>query len=587
MLDEQGDQPALVRQSLRTQSEQHSGANANIGEATVNPEGFWRRSRDSWHHGGGQRYGDRDSSDPERFYDSRGVDVFSTKHQATLCKAVSLAHTASSANTAVFNGGTSRVYVYNLDSNTLKFTSAPLTTPWTTTTVTGTPAALSSAYYAGFACDGTTAYIAGGASGIYSHDITSTTAASFVTGTVSRVWWVKGRLMAGEGKLMYNVTAAGALPAALATLPGTVIDMTSGPNHIYVLSYDNGAVVYKTAVKPDGTALDVPTVAGRLTPGDAGFRIFGWAGYVFVSTTQGIHMGSVDDNGNITFGSRIPSGNVVLIAGMAGDREFVWVGYPITGEGPGLLKLDLTAFTAPLTPAYAHDLAFSDGAFADDVASVISFGSFSAPSRRIFAAGAKVYVESASTYVTSGWVKSGLLALDLADRKAPVAVDVETELAANTSIVEAISVDRGATFTTVATFDDTDDPEAAVTGVDAARQFELRTTLTGNGTATPTLYRHTLKAEPHVNQGDYVVMRLRLFEAQVDNTGSAVGRTPATDLAFLQGLQQSREVIDAQAGSETFTATLRDLDWQAETRCASADDGSWNGVATLRLKVVA
>ncbi len=587
MLWEDGEEPAIVHQSLRTQSEQHtSGAAANIGEETVNAEGFWRRSRDGWHVGGGQTYGDRATSDPERFRDSRGVDVFSTKHQVTLCRAVELAHTAGDV-AAVFNGGASRVYLVTGPSAfTLKYTAAPLTVPWSLTTVTGTPAS-SGTTNVSFASNGTTGYLACATDGIYSTSLASSTAASFVTGTVTGVWWVKGRLMAVGGSSVYNVTAAGALPAALWTPPsgGVVTDMCDGPNHIYMLSYDNGAVVYKTAVKADGTALDVPTVAGRLNRGDAGLRIFGWAGRIFVTTTQGVHMADVDDNGNLIFGARIPTDDVTLIAGMAGDDRFVWVGNRVTGEGPGLLKLDLTAFTLPSTPAYAHDLAADDAAATSDVATVISFGNVSLASRRIFAAGTKIYVESDDTYVTTGYIDSGLLALDLADAKTPVAFDVEGgALDATETIVEALSIDRGASFTTVGTWNSQSDGEVAISGIAASRQFEIRTTLNGDGTATPILYRHTLKTEPNVNQGRYRVYRLNLHESVIDYTGSASGRTPATDVATLEALQGARTVVEVQEGDATFDATIRDLDFVATTRCASADDGSFNGIATLRLK---
>lgn len=527
---------------------------------------------------------DRDTSDPERFRDSRGIDVFGTTHQATLCKAVELAHTAGSNNTAVFNGGQSRVYVLNLDSATLKYTTAPFTLPWSLTTVTGTPAAFGSVHV-GFAMNGTTGYIAGGANGIYSHSLSSSTAASFATGTVSRVWWVKGRLMAAEGLNIYNVTAAGALPSPLTSL--LALDMCDGPNHIYILSYDNGAVVYKTAVKPDGTALDVPTVAGKLNPGDAGLRIFGWAGRIFVTTTQGVHMADVDGDGNLIFGARIPTDDVAFISGMAGDDRFVFIGNPITGEGPGLLKLDLTTFTLPSTPAYAHDLAVDDAVSTDDVISVVSFGTLAERSRRIFTAGAKVYVESDDSYVTTGYIKSGLLALDLADSKTPVSMDVEGGgLDASETIVEALSADRGATFTTVGTWNSQTDASVAVTGVAASRQFEIRTTLNGDGTATPILYRHTLAAEPNVNQSDYIIARLRLYESVVDNTGAVVGQNPSALRAALRALQQSREVVSLVEGDATYNVTVRDMDDEYQTRCAPDDGGDWNSVATIRMKVI-
>ena len=286
-------------------------------------------------------------------------------------------------------------------------------------------------------------------------------------------------------------------------------------------------------------------------------------------------MGSLDDVGNITFGSLIPAtANGGTIGAWAAHDRFVWVNDSISAS---TMKMDLTTTILPNTPAYAND--------ADTGAIVQAMTVFQG--RLIIADnGDDVYVES-TDYVASGTINSGLLALDLADPKTPVALDVEGGgLTATSTIAEAISVDRGSTFTTVATWDSQADTEAAITGVAASRQFELRTTLASNGSATPTLYRHTLKVEPGVNQGQYRIYRIRLYEAQVDNTMSSSGRTPSTDLLALEALQASRAVVDIQEGSDTYTGTVRDIDFTADARCASADDGSWNGVATVRIKQV-
>lgn len=579
MLDEQGDQPALEFQSLPQQREQQGGANANIGEATVNPEGFWRRSRDGWHDGAGQTYGDRDESDPLRFRTSQGVDVFGTKHQLSLLHDVDLAFTSVSGDPFLMVAG-SRVYV--LEAATLKYTTAPLTVPWTTTTVTGLTSG--TAWVNGMATDGTTIYVARGANGIYTTTTTTSTASSFITGTVVSVHYVKGRLLAFNGANVYNPTAAGALPSALLTLPTgfTWSSATGGPNFIYMLaSNGSNTVIYKTAIKADGTALDVPTVAGELPAGQVGVNVFSYLDRVFVNSTSGVRMAAIDADGNLVFGSEIPVASTTFAAATARDR-FVWFSWP-DATGNGLGRMDLSVATLPNTPAYAHDV--RDTAHAGAAADINSIVSVSG--KRIFASGTSVFVES-DDYVTEGHVDSGLLALDLADAKTPVSMDVEAGgLDADHTVVEALSTDRGASFTTVGTWDDQADGDTPITGVDAARQFEVRTTLTSDGTDTPVLYRWTLKTEPHIALGDYVILRLRLFEDVIDNTGSRTGRTPNDDIALLQGWQDSREVVDLQVGSLTYTATLRDLQLDAQTRCASADDGSWNTVGVARFKIVA
>lgn len=588
MLDEAADQAALQRQSLRTQREQSGGPNANIGENTVNPEGFWRRSRDGWYHGAGQSYSDRDESDPLRFRTSQGVDVFGTRHQVSLLNKCNKAYGFAVAYGEILLAN-DRVYIN--DINTIKYVTAPLTVPWTTSTVTGTVTASSPR---GLATDGGTVYIACGTNGIYSTSVSSSTAASFITGTVDRVFYTKGRLFAVYANRVFNPTAAGALPASLLDLGSNWVwvDIVGGPKYIYMLA-TNGSrtVIYKTTIKPDGTALDIPIVAGELADAQQhGTALYQYAGKIFVHVQTAVQMADIDGNGDLIFGSKIPLAEPVFgsYAAFVGDDRFVWYSNSSATRGDGLGRMDLTVETLPATPAYSNDIRDSTviGQLRD-INSIVTW-----KGKRIFAAvgpsgtANEVYVES-SSYVASGYIDSGLLALDLADPKTPVSIDIEAGgLTAARTITEAISVDRGTTFTSVGTWDSQSDGETSITGVAASRQFELRTTLTSDGTATPVLYRHTLKVEPGVNQGDYVIMRLKLFEDDVDNTGSATGRTPSADLSFLRSLQTTRAVIDVQEGSLNYTATLRDFDWQAQSRCASTDDGSWNGVATVRLKVV-
>lgn len=581
MLHEEGDQPALAHQSLRQQREQSGGAAANIGEQTINPEGFWRRSRDSWAHGAGQTYGDRDTSDPERFRTSVGVDVFSTRHQLTLLHAVDQAHSAASGdNLAYLAYANGRVYRAIYSSGGLLYSSSPLTTPWTTTAVTGGPVTCR-----GLAVLNNVLYIAGDGGDLYSSATSGSTAAAFTTGaTLSGVATAKGRLFAWQANLIYNITAAGALPAALATLPGgSVMGVAGEKNWVYIAVSDTArAVIYKTTIKPDGTALDTPSAAGELPiyetiSASTTHPIFAYAGFLFVATTHGIRMASIDGNGDLTFGSFIPATNVTSFTA---HGRFVFA-----CTSTGMVRLDLSTSIGANVPAYANDLAPTALSFGPADAVVVNGQVVFVHS---YSSNVLVQVESATKYVASGYVDSGLLALDLADKKTPVALDVEATYPSTTGVTEAISVDRGATFTTVDTWDAGDQDEQAISGVAAARAFELRTTLTSPSpyTSTPTLYRHTLKAEPNVNQSDYIIARLRLYESVIDNTGSTTNQNPSALRSALRDLQQARTVATLIEGDSTYTVTVRDMDWEAHSRCATDDGGDWNGVATIRCKVV-
>jgi hypothetical protein len=169
--------------------------------------------------------------------------------------------------------GTGRIYA--LDGNQTIRTSASVGSAWAT--VTGTPAV----NFTDMCHDGQQGLFAfkqsGGTSTIYVATGTSVASTYTLAGAdITALGFVKGRLMVGDsaGKL-YNPTSTGALPAALMTLPtgggaysGEWLGFAEGNSHIYgaarLGSSGGRSYVYRTAVKPDGTALDVPIIAAEL-----------------------------------------------------------------------------------------------------------------------------------------------------------------------------------------------------------------------------------------------------------------------------------------------------------------------------------
>lgn len=583
-----GSRPALEHQSVRAQKDQ-SVTSGNIGESTINGEGFWRRSVDGWDHGSGQSYYDRSESDPQRFFQSQGVDVFGTKHQLSLLNDTAIAYTFAVAGGEILLAGF-RVYIN--DVNAIKFVTAPLTTPWTTTTVTGTVAADTPR---GLATDGSTVYIACGAAGIYTTDTSSSVAASFITGTVNHVFYVKGRLLATSANRLFNPVTAGALPSSLLDLGAdwVWVDAAGGPQYIYLLATNGSlSVIYKTTIKPDGTALDIPTIAGELADAqEHGIALYAYGGKVFCATQTDVQMASIDGDGNLTFGSKIPITDPSFgsYGAFVGDDRFVWYPNPNRTSGDGLARMDLTVATLPNTPAYANDIQeTTQTGQIRDINSIITYSG-----KRIFVCanvtpgGTDAYVET-DLPVDSGFIDSGFIALDLADAKAPVAFDVEAATPGTTSITEALSYDRGETYHTVGTRSTAGgDAEFPIAGQAAVRQFGIRTTLTSDGTNSPILYRHTLKVEPSINQDAFIQLKLRLYQHVTDNTGGAVTQNPDTLRVGLEALQKSRAAVTLQQGSTEYTVVVRDLDWEAHSRCTPDSGGTFNGMATLNCKVLA
>jgi len=107
------------------------------GEGTVNSEGLWRREQVDWSMGAGQQFLDRkgDSADT-RFYQSKGLDVFSAPYQFTLLPDVKKAYSSTNSNILLSRCGP---YSFFVDGNVVKSTPDWNSTPTTCTFSTFTP----------------------------------------------------------------------------------------------------------------------------------------------------------------------------------------------------------------------------------------------------------------------------------------------------------------------------------------------------------------------------------------------------------------------------------------------------------------
>ncbi len=139
------------------------------GEATVNTEDLWRRSMLTGSLGAGQPYLDRKESNPNRFWQSKGITT-QLQWQFTLLPVPKKVYTSSGLTKTIVVGQV----VYVADGHTIK-SSTDLVT-WTT--VTGGPGG--GTFWA-WATNGWDLWLAFGTQGIYHTTSGAPTMASYVT----------------------------------------------------------------------------------------------------------------------------------------------------------------------------------------------------------------------------------------------------------------------------------------------------------------------------------------------------------------------------------------------------------------------
>lgn len=541
---------------LRSQADQ----SATPGEQSISPEGFWRRSQESWISGSGQRMQDRKTSIDNRFYTSKGINPW-TPYQLSLLNDTTLKRASSATGLQLVINGTD---IYMIDGTTLMRSTDSMATWVAVTGITGTPVSVCS--------DGTTVYVAT-ATAIYS--VTTGAASSYVAGNVSLCAYVNGRLMIAIGTILYNLTT-NALPAALLTEKAgfTWVGFAEGQTQIYAAGYSGDkSRIYRTSIKADGTGLDVPIIAGRLPSGEIVRSIHAYLEYIVIGSDLGVRFCAVNTDGSLTIGALIPTTSPVYCFD-AQDR-FIWYGLTnYDSISSGLGRLDLTTFTSTLTPSYASDL-MATGTAASPiqgaVRSVKTFGNY-----RIFTVdGHGLYAELLSTPVASGNLVTGWIGYDLSDPKVAVFLSIMHE-PLNGTIAASLATDGGAvvpvgTSTVVNT---TAPANLFQTNQSKGLQYQLTFTLTPSANVSPKLSRWTLLMYPAPSRSSQYMVPI-ILRPTVTVSGQDKYVDVVAEKAHLEGLLKSQNVVTYQTGNESHQVVMFDKQWLPEYL---TEAGDWQGI---------
>lgn len=552
---------------LRAQADQAK----NPAESSISPAQFWRRGQESWHKGAGQSVLDREDSDQARYATSKGIDPW-TRYSLGLHKAaVSL---RSTANTNLFMVGATNGY-YLADGQALYSGTTLAGAP---ALATGTPAAT----VTGLASDGGTVYAGYGASGIYT--VAAGVATSYVTGTVARLGFAKGRLLAAYNGALYNPVAAGALPGAFYTQPDPGWSWTcfaEGDAVIYAAgATGNTSRIYRTAVVPDGTALGVPVVAASLPTNEVVRALLGYMGFLIVGTDKGVRFATANASGDLTLGALVatPGGSCNALEALGQYVWFAWTNYDSASSGLG--RLDLTTINDGLAPAYASDLMGAGQGTVTGIVSVAGRHGFTV-------AGVGLFGESATVYVPAGTFTSGVITFGIADAKVNVATSLKHDpLPAGTSIALAAAHDRGPVLglgSSAAA--GSVSPSAAISMVRRrSEEVELTFTLTSASTLAPRLTRWTLMSYPAPPGASVYTLPLLLHRRLRTLRDTEVTQDPFTEYQYLVALHETRALITVQLGDDAFDGVLEDVIWLPEIE--HIDRGWWDGTMVCKIRKI-
>ena len=550
------------------------------GESTINPQGLWRRSQNSWHVGAGQVYGDVDST-PFRFYKSKGINPW-TKGQLTLLNSTSLLSLSATGDNAKLLTANDRLYAVN--NATLSHTADPFVASptWVTCTHEGsTPSGSIQAQ----TTDGFRVYVAYPSDGVRRSDtntsvISSTKVAGSTTGDYTMLGFAKNYVFGGVGNILQNIS--GSTESALITHRDTNfrwVDVATGQNAIYAAGWSgNNSQVFKITITDDSASLRNGGVALELPTGEIITAIHGYLGFVLIGTNKGVRFCSTDNQSNLVSGPLIAT--PYAVNDFTTEGRFAWFTYTnYDGLSTGLGRLDLSVFSSINTPAWATDLMYT--AVPNVVLPVTSCVTFA--SKRVFVvAGLGIVIENSATPVDSGEIETGKFRWGIMDRKFVVKLDMRT-LNLKGSVAVATASDN-TDYVTNGKSSTSSETQHTFTGSESKMieaGFKMTLTKGTSSTDIPVVTRFTARAYVTPTRSQFFKVPI-LLHRQLNVWGKTYTVDVDAELSELRQLVLDPHIVSYQEGEEVFSVIVEDIEWKPID--AYDRKWQWDGTAIVTMR---
>jgi len=424
---------------------------AEPGEQSLT--GWWVRSQTSWHNGAGIEFyepGTDYQYVSHRFYDSRGVDVW-TVGEVRLHLDVFHGYTgAQGINAATGNDGTKDVLVSGDANGALKKISLGVTAPngpmdtdnYVAFGVTGatTPMGHTGATYP-FTSVTTSGgkYYATCSGAIHRGDV-GTLASDVVFArhdggnNAAFVKYAKGFVFFGEDNILNLLDTtqgdtnahSGALPAgkqydSRTHIDSTFIwnDITGGTTHIYASGNSgNNGEIFKIPFDTTPTSanngsllpdLSSSTVTVTLPDGETIKAIHYYLGYLAVGTNKGVRICQVNQDGDLIVGPLLIETSYA-VNGFTERGSYLYAATKVL-EGSNtngiLIRIDLSQQFDDGTFAYAYDLEYQSTPDSSDCTEVYSLNDRLVMVIEEGGAAGELQVEHTTNYRSSGWLQTG------------------------------------------------------------------------------------------------------------------------------------------------------------------------------------
>jgi hypothetical protein len=558
---------------------------------------WWQRSQDTWSFGAGNpTFDGPGSGDPDiaigRFFESEGVDVWTPGEFKLLYDTDLVEDTASSSG----NDICTVVFPLTAFTQVVVWSNGTTLRRWSGGAVTSVAGGGST--IVSLCTDGNYVFFTDGST-VKKYD--GTTVSTVYTAGGDTIRFAKQRLILCDSQDVYELdpnASSAALPTALFTHPNPSwvwVDVCAGPGAIYAGGYGGASsAVYKFVL--DTTTGALPTlsdgiVALELPAGERLASLYAYIGlFVAVGTSEGLRVCQFSDTdivlAPLTFSNGYP------VYGITGWDKYLFCNTEqISGDAfTGLIRVDLSAETAPGTFAWANDATpNSDPAGFTGVYAVPGQVTMRNGLPVAFLSDEGVFAVTDDRYRQSGYLTTGRILFGMSDPK----------------VFQRLGF-VGSGEGTVALYTGTDTPDAAIfrtsIDMDVRNKIEVDvgstkgSTLTlkfeltrGSDTATPVVESYQAKALPAQAREDQYIIPLRCYDRVENRYGQTEWQRALTSVNAVSAMVRSQEPVTLQFFfgdiDEWVTLVVQVEDYEFKQVTCEPDDG-WGGLLTVSCRTL-
>jgi hypothetical protein len=387
-------------------------------------------------------------------------------------------------------------------------------------------------------------------------------------------------IMCVNDKVYEFSSTASSLPAAVYS--------HNDPDHIYTSITSSGAAIYISGYSGIQsniykftltTAGAMPTLTSAITAaelpvGEVVYKISYYLDYMAIGTNQGVRIATVAgaQDGSIAYGPLTVETDQPCYDFAFRDR-YIWAATGVDGQA-GVIRIDLGQATGTLVFAYAFDLYDP----ADTLGHYTTASAFMGETNRLAFCNAgngsdgKIYVESATTLLASGYLRTGFVRYNTLELK--IFKLLQPRVDTTNGGINVYSVDSEDTEYSLGTYSQgTSVGEININYPQAAQEYLgfkfVFSRSTTNSALGPLFTGYQIKALPAIPRQRLIQYPLFCFDHESDKFGNEVGYEGSaynrlTSLEAVENVGDTIQVQDFRTG-EAYLGLIEEMDFINKT----------------------